>query len=105
LKNTTHKDVIHFILGHVMHRFGMPQTSTTYQGSSFMSHHVHEFVESLKIKLLRYSPYYAQANDQTESSNKTLIKLIKKNVEEHLKRWHEVLSKIFASLSRKLVVC
>jgi transposase InsO family protein len=75
-----------------VHRSGMPQTSTTDQGSSFMSYHVHEFAESLKIKLLRYSPYYAQANDQAESSNKTLIKQIKKKVEEHLKRWHEVLS-------------
>jgi hypothetical protein len=28
----------------------------------------------------------------SESSNKTLIKLIKKNIEENSKRWHEVLS-------------
>jgi transposase InsO family protein len=61
------------------------------QGSSFMSHQVREFVESLKIKLLSSSPYYAQANGQAESSNKTLIKLIKKEIEENPKRWHEVL--------------
>jgi hypothetical protein len=36
--------------------------------------------------------YYAQANGQTESSNETLIKLIKKKTEENPKRWHEVLS-------------
>jgi hypothetical protein len=48
--------------------------------------------ESLKIKLLSSSPYYAQANGQAESSNKTLIKLIKKKIEENPKRWHEVLS-------------
>jgi hypothetical protein len=41
----------------------------------------------LKIKLLNSSPYYAQA----ESSNKVLIKLIKK-IDEYPKRWHEVLS-------------
>jgi transposase InsO family protein len=62
------------------------------QGSSFMSHQVRQFAESLKINLLVSSPYYAQANGQTESSNKTLIKLIKKKIEENLKRWHEVLS-------------
>jgi hypothetical protein len=61
------------------------------QGSSFMSHQVREFVESLKIKLLSSSPYYAQANGQAESSNRTLIKLIKKEIEENPKRWHEVL--------------
>jgi transposase InsO family protein len=62
------------------------------QGSSFMSHQVRQFAESLKINLLVSSPYYAQANGQTESSNKTLIKLIKKKIEENPKRWHEVLS-------------
>jgi hypothetical protein len=59
-----------------------------------MSHQVREFTESLKIKLLSPSPYYAQANGQDESSNKTLIKLIKKKIEENPKRWYEVLSKV-----------
>jgi hypothetical protein len=62
------------------------------QGLSFMSHQVCEFAESLKIKLLSSSPYYTQANGQAESSNKTLIKLMKKKIEENPKRWHEVLS-------------
>jgi transposase InsO family protein len=77
----THKEVIHFILEHIVHRFNIPQTLTTYQGSLFMSHQVREFFESLKIKLLNSSLYYAQANGQAESSNKTLIKLIKKKIE------------------------
>jgi hypothetical protein len=62
------------------------------QGSSLMSHQVREFAESLKIKLLSSSLYYARANGQAESSNKTLIKLIKKKIEGNPKRWHEVLS-------------
>jgi hypothetical protein len=92
LKNMTHKVVIHFILEHIVHRFGVPQTLTMDKGSSFMSHQVHEFTESLKIKLLSSKLYYAQANGQVESSNKTLIKLIKKKIEANPKRWHEVLS-------------
>jgi hypothetical protein len=62
LKNMTHKEVIHFILEHIIHRFSITQMLTTDQGSSFMSHQVREFDESLKIKLLSSSPYYAQAN-------------------------------------------
>jgi transposase InsO family protein len=93
LKNMTHKEVIHFISEHIIHRFRVPKTLTTDQGSSFMSHQVREFAESLKIKLLSSSSYYAQTNGQAESSNKTLIKLIKKKIEESPKRWHEVLSK------------
>jgi hypothetical protein len=87
-----HKEVIHFISKHIIHRFSIPQTLTTDQGSSFMFHQIRESVESLKIKLLSSSPYYAQANGQAESSNKTLIKLIKKKIKENPKRWHEVLS-------------
>jgi hypothetical protein len=92
LKNMTHKEVIHFILEHIIHIFNIPQTLTMDQGSSFMSHQVCDFAESLKIKLLSSSPYYAQANGRADSSNKTLNKLIKKKIEENLKRWHEVLS-------------
>jgi hypothetical protein len=63
-----------------------------------MSHQVCEFAESLKIKLLSSLSYYAQANGQTESSNKTLIKLLKKKIEENPKRWHEVLSEALWAL-------
>jgi transposase InsO family protein len=62
LKNMMHREVIHFISKHIIHRFGIPYTLTTDQGSSFMSHKVREFAESLKIKLLSSSPYYTQAN-------------------------------------------
>jgi hypothetical protein len=81
LKNMTHKEVIEFITEHIIHRFGIPQTLTIDQGTSFLSKEVRDFAELYKIKLLESSPYYAQANGQTESSNKTLIKLIKKKIE------------------------
>jgi hypothetical protein len=38
LKNMTHKEVISFVLEHIVHRFGLPQTLTTDQGAAFMSH-------------------------------------------------------------------
>jgi hypothetical protein len=65
---------------------------TTDQCTSFISGQIREFVDSYKIKLLNSSSNYAQANGQAESSNKTLIKLIKKKMEENPTRWHEVLS-------------
>jgi transposase InsO family protein len=92
LKNMAHKEVIEFITEHIIHRFGIPQTLTTDQGTSFISSQVREFIESYKIRLLNSSPYYVQANGQAKSSNKTLIKLIKKKIEDNLRRWHEVLS-------------
>jgi hypothetical protein len=86
------KEAIHFILEHIINRFDIPQTLTMNQCSSFMFDQAHEFDESLNIKLLSSSAYYAQANGQAKSRNKTLIKLIKKKIEENPKRCHEVLS-------------
>ena len=37
LKNMTHKEIIEFITEHIFHRFSIPQTLTTDQGSSFIS--------------------------------------------------------------------
>jgi hypothetical protein len=62
LKNMTHREVIRFVLEHIIHRFGISQTLITDQGSSFMSHQVREFTESLKIKILSSSTYYTQTN-------------------------------------------
>ena len=44
------------------------------------------------VRMLNSSPYYAQANGQAESSNKTLIKLIKRKLEDRPRNWHETLS-------------
>jgi hypothetical protein len=93
LKNMTYTEVIEFITEYIIHRFNIPETLTMDQGTSFTSGHVREFADSYKIKLLNSSPYYAQANGQVKSNNNTLIRLIKKKIEENPRRWHEVLSK------------
>jgi hypothetical protein len=51
-----------------------------------MSHQFREFTESMKIKLLNSSPYYAQANGQAEASNKVRIKIIKKRIKDNPRR-------------------
>jgi hypothetical protein len=91
LKNMTHKEVIEFITEHIIHRFGIPQNLTIDQGTSFMSKEVREFAELYRIKLLNSSPYYAQANGHAESSNRTLINLIKKKISDNPKHWHKIL--------------
>jgi hypothetical protein len=92
LKNMTHKEVINFVLEHIVHRFRLPQMLTIDQSPTFMSHQFKEFTVSLKIKHLNSSPYYVQSNGQAETSNKILIKLVKKKIEEHPRWWNEVLS-------------
>jgi hypothetical protein len=92
LRNMTHREVISFVQEHIIYRFGLPQTLTTDQGTSFMSRQFREFMKSMKIKLLNSSLYYAQANGQAGASNKVLIKIIKKRIKDNPMRWHEKLS-------------
>jgi hypothetical protein len=44
------------------------------------------------IKLLNSSPYYARANGQAEASNKIMIKIIQKKIDQKPRRWHSVLN-------------
>jgi hypothetical protein len=37
LKNMTHREIIEFVVEHIIHGFDIPQTLTTDQGPSFMS--------------------------------------------------------------------
>ena len=57
-----------------------------------------EFATSMGIKLLNSSPYYAQANGQAEASNKGIIKLIKRKVDEQPSKWHTTLNEAFVGL-------
>ena len=45
----THKELINFVLEHIVYRFGIPQTLTTDQGAAFMSHQFKDFAKSLRI--------------------------------------------------------
>ena len=54
----------------------------------FISEEFEEFATSTGTKLLNSSPYYVQANGQAEASNKGIIKLIKRKIEEQPNKWH-----------------
>jgi hypothetical protein len=92
MESVASKDIINFVTKHVIHRFGIPQTITTDGGSVFISEEFKKFAIDMGIKLIWSSPYYAQANGQAEASNQSLIKLIKRKIDEHSKRLREVLS-------------
>ena len=54
----------------------------------FTSEEFGEFSTGMRIKLLNSSPYYAQANGQEEASNKGVIKLIKRKIDDQPRKWH-----------------
>ena len=85
MKNVTARDVVNFVKEHIVYRFGIPQTITTDQGTVFIAEEFKKFAKEMGISLIQSSPYYAQANGQAEASNKSLIKLIKRKIDEYPK--------------------
>ncbi|XP_055961838.1 uncharacterized protein LOC126681523 [Mercurialis annua] len=86
------KDVIKFIKEEIIHQFGIPQSVTTDQGTMFTGKEMQEFATDYGKKLLTSTPYYAQANGQAESSNKIIINIVQKMLEENPRDWHRILS-------------
>jgi hypothetical protein len=89
LKKVTSENMVEFVKEHIIYIFGIPQTITTDQGTQFTFLEFRDFAESMGIKLLN-SSYYAQANGQAEASNKIMIKIIQKKIDQKPKRWHSV---------------
>ena len=82
MRSVASKDVISFVKEHIIHRFGIPQTNTTDGGSVFISEEFRKFIDDTGFKLIKSTPYYAQA----EASNQSLIKLIKRKIDEYPRR-------------------
>jgi hypothetical protein len=86
LKRVTSENMIEFVKEHIIYKFGIPQTITTDQGTQFTSSEFREFAESMGIKSLNSSPYYAQGNGQAEASNKIMIKIIQMKIDQKPRR-------------------
>ncbi|GKV05136.1 hypothetical protein SLEP1_g17178 [Rubroshorea leprosula] len=92
MKKVDQSDVIKFIKEDIIHRFGLLETITTDQGTVFVNHQVEAFAKEMGFRLLNSTPHYAQANGQAEASNKVVINLLEKMVDDNPRRWHELLS-------------
>ena len=93
MKKAKHKNVIQFIKDQIIHRFGIPQLITTYQGTMVIGKEMNYSATDYGIQLIRSTPLYAQANGQAEASNKVLIGILEKMLEENPRDWHRILSK------------
>jgi len=81
-RSTSHKVIISF-LEDIIARFGCPRKIVTDNASPFRSEPLVKFCEQFEISLLHSTPYYPQGNGLAESSNKIMIKLIKKLLEDN----------------------
>eukprot|EP00253_Pinus_taeda_P004552 PITA_04552 len=84
--------IIRFLEDNILSRFGCPEKIITDNAAAFKSRKMINFCHKFHITLGHSSAYYPQGNDLAESSNKSLINIIKKVLEENKKSWHKKLT-------------
>jgi transposase InsO family protein len=85
-RSTSYKVIINF-MEDIISRFDCPSRIVTDNASPFQSEPLVKFCEQFGISLIHSTPYYPQGNGLAESSNKSLIKLIKKLLEDNKRAW------------------
>ena len=80
--------VMDFLQDHIMTRFGVPIFLVFYNASYFSSIKLTAFLNEKGIKLHYSSNYYPQGNGLAKSTNKNLIRILKKTVIENQRSWH-----------------
>ncbi|KAJ9542340.1 LOW QUALITY PROTEIN: hypothetical protein OSB04_028846 [Centaurea solstitialis] len=88
------KEVISFIQNNIIHRFGVPSEIMCENGSQFISDKTRTFCEKRGIKLVTSTPRYPQSNGLAESSNKVIIKSIRKRLKGAKGKWVEELPSV-----------
>jgi hypothetical protein len=91
IRNATHKVVIGF-LEDILSRFGCPNKIVIDNATSFKDEPIIKFCEKIGIQLIHSTPYYPQGKGLLESSNKSLVKIIQKLLEDNKKSWDSKLN-------------
>jgi hypothetical protein len=84
-RNATHQVVMKFLYENILSRFSCPKRLVTDNAIDFKSDALVDMCESMGIQLVHSTPYYPQCNGLDESSNKSLIRIIRKFLEENKK--------------------
>ena len=71
-----------------MSRFGCPRKIVTDNAKAFTSTNLFKFCSDYNIILSHSTAYYPQGNGLVESFNKSLIRIIKKLLEDNKKAWN-----------------
>ena len=90
LKDATKSLVVEFLDG-IVTRFGAPSTIILDNAKYFVGAHICAWVVDHNIYLRTSSNYYPQGNGLLESSNKNLIRITKRTIEDNQRCWHQKL--------------
>eukprot|EP00253_Pinus_taeda_P016674 PITA_16674 len=91
LKTANAKHIIDFIDQFIITRFGLPSALMFDNASYFSSNGMTKFSLKRGFKLKYSANYYPQGNELAESTNKNLIRIIKRTIDQNHKNWHKSL--------------
>eukprot|EP00253_Pinus_taeda_P017021 PITA_17021 len=94
LKTTNSEVIIEFTDQFIITEFGVPNALVFDNASYFSGNAMFEFTIKRGFKLKYSANYYPQGNCLAEYTNKNLVKIIKRTIEQNHKDWHKYL--IFA---------
>eukprot|EP00253_Pinus_taeda_P022232 PITA_22232 len=83
--------IISFLENNILSRFGCPSKLITDNAAAFKSKRMVDFCHKYNISLGHSTAYHPQGNGLAESSNKSLVNIIKKMLEINKKSWHNKL--------------
>jgi hypothetical protein len=88
LKEINENQVISFLDSFIITRFGIPESLVFDNAKYFSSLKLTEYALDKNIKIKYSTNYYPQGNGLAESTNKNMIKILKRIVTEHQRNWH-----------------
>eukprot|EP00253_Pinus_taeda_P029433 PITA_29433 len=100
LKTANSEAIIEFIDQFIITRFGVPTALVFDNASYFSRNSMFNFAIKREFKLKYSANYYPQGNGLAESTNKNLIKIIKRTIEQNHRNWHKSL--VFALWADKI---
>eukprot|EP00253_Pinus_taeda_P004996 PITA_04996 len=86
-RKVDHQAIIKFLIENIFTRFGCPHKLVTDNAATIMAKELVDMCDSMGIKLVHSTSYYLQGNGLAESSNKSLIRIIKKLLEDNKRNW------------------
>ncbi|XP_026458684.1 protein NYNRIN-like [Papaver somniferum] len=91
LKDYAGATIATFIKEYIICRFGAPMIIMADNTKSFVNKYVIYLLQLYNVRPHTSTPYYRKGNGQAEASNKTIIRILRRTVEEHQRGWHEQL--------------
>ncbi|XP_057869202.2 uncharacterized protein LOC131076157 [Cryptomeria japonica] len=101
-KNTTRKVVIEFLMDSILTRFGVPIRLVVDNSICFGSKEFKDFCATYGIEIFYSALYHPQGNGWAKSSNKSILKIIKRMLEKNKKAWNSKLK--FALWADRLTI-